>query len=118
MTDTEIIKALECCKSPAHLGACDNCPFDNIAREYNTSCTTMMLGYTLDLINRQKAEIERLQNHNLVVAHKHYDDGIRDFAKRLKEEKYPWKQDHLYSTKLIIEDIDNLVKKMTEDSNE
>lgn len=51
MTDTEIIKALECCCKDD----CDNCP--------NTfgNCYSNLAGYALDLINRQQAEIERLK---------------------------------------------------------
>ena len=52
MTDNEIIKALECCIKHD----CGNCP-----------ATAMVCGetfdmeYALDLINRQKAEIEKLK---------------------------------------------------------
>jgi archaellum component FlaC len=51
MTDTEIIKALECCKKDD----CDNCPNDF------GNCYANLAGYALDLINRQKAEIKRLE---------------------------------------------------------
>lgn len=50
MTDNEIIRALECCKS----GLCNICgimPFDG-------DCEEMISQMSLDLINRQKAEIE------------------------------------------------------------
>lgn len=52
MTDNEIIKALECCMDDD----CDNCPdtFGN--------CEHNAMRNALDLINRQKAEIERLKN--------------------------------------------------------
>ena len=56
MTDNEIIKALECCKRPVGTGACKDCPLDK-----DRPCTTTMIENALDLINRQKAEIERLQ---------------------------------------------------------
>jgi hypothetical protein len=52
MTDNEIIKALECCKKDD----CDNCPNDF------GNCYANLAGYALDLINRQKAEIERLKD--------------------------------------------------------
>lgn len=51
MTDNEIIKALECCSK----GDCDNCP-----NNYG-SCCYRLAKKSLDLINRQKAEIEKLQ---------------------------------------------------------
>lgn len=81
MTDNEIIKALKCCKKG---NTCSNCP-------YNGKCTdedfndNYLLKDVIDLINRQKAEIERLQKHNSVVAHKHYDDGIKEFAEKVNE---------------------------------
>lgn len=57
MTDKEIIQALECCKKDD----CDNCPNDF------GNCYANLSGYSLDIINRQQAEIERLRKEvNLV----------------------------------------------------
>ena len=53
MTDNEIIKALECCNGWD--GRCLNCPLN---RE-GTNCKEKLKSYTLDLTNRQKAEIEK-----------------------------------------------------------
>ena len=54
MTDNEIIKALECCMN----GHCDDdCPFRK-TREHCLNLDSLIL----NLINRQKAEIERLQS--------------------------------------------------------
>lgn len=60
-TDEEIIKALECCYTPT--GNCENsCPMYNLK-----NCNdTLMAGYVRDLINRQKAEIERLKTENKI----------------------------------------------------
>ena len=55
MTDNEIIKALECC---IH-SCCVGCP---CADDDANSCNYDKK-YVLDLINRQKAEIERLQKN-------------------------------------------------------
>ncbi len=58
MTDNEIIKALECCASSTHSDACVFCPFNELK-----ICEVESNGLekrALDLINRQKAEIERL----------------------------------------------------------
>ena len=59
MTDNEIIKALECCINDK----CQECPLNKLfcGRE-------VAMQYALDLINRQKAEIERLRQ-NLKEAH-------------------------------------------------
>lgn len=54
-TDSEIIKALECCN---HIETdCELCPL------YTTKeCSKVMLDSTLDLINRLQAENERLND--------------------------------------------------------
>ena len=52
MTDNEIIKALECCSNGE---PCANCPYQKQCDE------TDLAEIALDLINRQQAEIERLQ---------------------------------------------------------
>ncbi len=54
MTDNDTIKALECCIE----SDCDNCPWHE-----QTACNEYMKQDALDLINRQKSEIERLNNH-------------------------------------------------------
>lgn len=75
------------------------------------------------LINRQKAEIERLKKRNTLLLKKKCKDintarkiikseAIKEFVKRLKE-KLQW--DVEFTDKLVFEsDIDNLVKEMTE----
>ena len=55
MTDNEIIKALEKCSYHQTMRACFKCPLEN-----NEDCKDNLQKYALDLINRQKAEIERL----------------------------------------------------------
>ena len=68
MTDNEIIKALECCINDD----CDNCPdtFGN--------CEHNAMRNALDLINRQQADIERLQKIN---------DSFTDIGKLYSEVK-------------------------------
>jgi len=58
MTDNEIIKALECCQSE-DAGMCRICPFHS---DTYSGCWYELHKDALDLINRQKAEIERLNN--------------------------------------------------------
>lgn len=53
MTDNEIIKAVECCTGNTK---CCECPMFR-----TPNCMNKAFGYALDLINRQKAEIERLK---------------------------------------------------------
>mgnify|MGYP003520110880 CR=1 FL=1 len=57
MTDNEIIKAAECCVFGE---SCEGCPL-----EFKDCANIDVSKLTLDLINRQKAEIERL-NDNLI----------------------------------------------------
>ena len=58
MTDDEIIKALECCCF-TDIKACEECPL------YHTfDCSFVIIDKTLDLVNRQNAEIERLKQEN------------------------------------------------------
>ena len=56
MTDNEIIKALECC---AVRGNCNGCPRE---KEWDKACASIGMKDALDLITRQKAEIERLHD--------------------------------------------------------
>ena len=59
MTDNDIIKALECCISDEN---CENCPLYH--KKIENACTLTVVEFykeILDLINRQKAEIERLK---------------------------------------------------------
>lgn len=69
MTDNEIIKALECCTKGTTSDVCDDCPLrttDICTEEENG-----VLKLALDLINRQKAEIERLTAQR--------DKAVKDF---------------------------------------
>ena len=60
MTDNEIIKALECCLdvSPS---TCKSCPLFNITNS-TMVCSKIATKFALDLINRQKAEVENLKD--------------------------------------------------------
>jgi hypothetical protein len=58
LSDNEIIKALECCTNEDRAD-CEQCPLDDLNRN---DCFSLILHkHSLDLINRQKAEIERLE---------------------------------------------------------
>ena len=119
MTDNDIIKALECCRD----GDCKNCTFDE--------CTTGLLdkGIALDLINSQKAEIERLVEHTkegIYLAKQLPEmlelaqaEAIKEFAERLK-----WKATATHKTvaghyryEITNDFIDTLVKEMVGDNN-
>jgi hypothetical protein len=58
MNDNDIIKALECCFVNVN---CKGCPMQNPPME---RCLSRVCSQALLLINRQKAEIERLEKEN------------------------------------------------------
>ena len=60
MTDEQIVKALECCSSALTGEACEKCPL----RGECVSKSNTIEELALDLIQRQKAEIERLTEYN------------------------------------------------------
>lgn len=88
MTDAEIIKSLECCKMPVGSGACNGCSLKDIRNKRlignEKSCTTVLLENALDLINRQKAEIERLKEPVSLVVN---CDVPEDILKTLRNQK-------------------------------
>ena len=114
MTDNEIIKALECFALDYDFSEtqCIGCAFEHEFCTVNMSVE--IARPALEIINRQKAEIERLQKHNTKMAHKHYCDGIKEFAERLKAKA----DDKLPCENSVDEvDIDSLVKEMVGDNN-
>ena len=114
MTDEQIVKALECCGKG--FGNCEGCPYD----EDDHNCVTMdgetlVIQAALDLINRQKAEIERLRtmNSELNIGIKKLKEfAVKEFAERLN--KHSVYVDDYDCFMVSAESIDNLVKEMTE----
>ncbi len=138
ITDNEIIKALECC-TQTKMG-CEGCPFEN---DYS-NCRKSNI-YVIDLIKRQKAEIERLngdyipertrRNNAVNAYHDAKAEAIKEFAEKVKEHfkdlEYRAKTkrktvsvDELESQmnwvlhEVSLETIDNLAKEMTEQRKE
>ena len=124
MTDNEIIKALECCSYATSNKDCEKCPYYPDEECVKKQCTDI-----LDLINRQKAEIERLTKErdfykapsSLLAKgiEQIKAEAIKEFAKRLTDTildksdrslDNPNGNDYFISD--VIEDIDNLVKEM------
>lgn len=109
MTDEKLIKSLEMC---ANNGNCKDC-FINPHKGNYGYCTSLAIKEALDLINRQKAEIERLQNR--IVFWREYMDyrpdelkaeAIKRFVERLRE--YAISDE--FGTMVDIDDIDNLIE--------
>ena len=120
MTDNEIIKALECVIGKNMY--CRNCPYT--ARYPMPKCREQCAKDALDLINRQKAEIEisktksfkqqlKKELHRLTVE-EIKAEAIKDFAERLKG---IGRQDGAYGY-IDLYEIDNIVKEMIGGNNE
>lgn len=113
MTDNEIIEALE---KAMFLGDA------SIMKGFGTIVDKKLLSDTVDLINRQKAEIERLEKHELSKAmefnsstiNRVKSEAIKEFAEKLTAEYktthyLPNDDDMIMVAK---SDMDNLIKEM------
>ena len=119
MTDEQIIKALECC----YIGMGNMCSKCSLSKmEY---CEYELHKCSLDLIYRQKAEIERLKEQNTLLLKKNCKDintarkiikseAIKEFVHRLKSEIIPQVDCDEMTLIKFVEYINNLVKEMTE----
>ena len=106
MTDSEIVKALKCCGDDA--SKCLSCPLYSMKCAY---CVKMLCNNALDLINRQRAEIEKAKS-----------EAVREFAEKLKEHcneisNQEWNKKTLPVSwadayEGFIDDIDRLVEEM------
>ena len=119
MTDNEIIKALECC----HRRECQECVRLLTGRPIEDDCRLDLIYDALDLINRQRAEIERLQNKVEELSEVLSDtiriryveakaEAIKEFAEAVKMEFYREFDEIIPS--IMADKIDSLVKEMTE----
>lgn len=127
MSDKDIIKALKCCSYDNY--QCDNCPY-----AYKT-CTVYK--DSIDLINHQKAEIEKWKalaengasaidtNNRLVQKFAEIKtEAIKEFGKRLKSRindsvfNY-WNNNTggYYLAEDVPDEIDNLIDEMVGDNN-
>lgn len=119
MTDNEIINNIIWCMNPNN--ACADCPYYELRQSLD--CVSSLFGDTVDLINRQKAEIERLRDtlkiyHNYNPAIKRAKaEAVKEFAERLIQSLIGMPQKDLNYSNLI-EHIDNLYKKTVGDSND
>ena len=124
-TDEEVIKALECCDK----GECHICPYDdhnkigglNI-KVFDDKCKSHIVRDALDLINRQKAEIEE-QDQAITKALKRIGEiraeAYKEFAERLKQTAYTHSTITGYQYPVVdVSEIDNLVKEMTEEKKQ
>lgn len=132
-TDEEITKALQCCSEPC--AECDECPLYCIG----ANCSSFELQrYALDLINRQKAEIEKLKSKNEILSYNAdnaFQEGLNEcrelFEPEIKFEAYKEFAERIkmsikanvvetlcndvkgvYNAEYVLDDIDNLLKEI------
>lgn len=87
-TYEQIKKALECCANKNIFRTCEGCPLI-----YIPDCSIKLCELSIDLINRQEAEIDRLNNElRLKVEYIHEQRDVIDEKKaeiaRLEKELY------------------------------
>ena len=118
MTDNEIIKALECCTDESYEN-CNECPYSTDT----LSCKRLkLLEDSLELINRQKAEIERLKKEVSVARDAYISiqdryehtkaESYKEFAERLNEKAQIADCFDSYNMVVGTHFIDNLLKEM------
>lgn len=138
MTDNEIIEALKGCFNGILSDYCLNCPLYD-----DDSCQYVLKKKAIDLINRQKAEIERLKQENKeyceanrIIAYQRNQrdkeiralhnqlNGLNFMDKQIKSEAIKEFAERLkeryesvdgqYIDRVLNSDIDTLIKEMTE----
>ena len=128
MTDKEIIKALECLTGESI--PCRDCSYS--ANYTHFDCQRQVAKDALDLINCQKAEIERLKGYPYAIqveVSKKLESQIKSKAAKeclakvknyIKTHCNPYgKPDFEYDTSIkILNFIDNLVKEMVGEEND
>ena len=124
MTDNEIIKALECfaIDKDFDCSQCVGCAFETKGMCYENASEGIAKA-TLDLINRQKAEIERANCHIDKLLHVTDDlvyecdcakqEAIKEFAERLLNNYATYRLTDEISVDAVASDIKHLVKEMT-----
>ena len=127
MTDNEIVKALECLRGK-HI-FCRECKYS--AHLHYRECQQAAANDALDLINRQRAEIEkwkkncdelyeqmseRLKAELEIERRLSERRAIKEFAERLKKEEFYYDTEDGYEGYVVeVKEIDNLVKEMVGD---
>lgn len=125
-TDEQIIKALEYCSTDVRENTCPKCAFYKKHR-----CSTLMLNAVSDIINRQKAEIERLTAKILVkdnindyntaqlrIAREELrtakSEAIKEFVERVKRYSFVDNLSLDGKETVYVDNINSIAKEMTE----
>ena len=117
MTDEQIIKALEyCCGNITFDSDCSahGCYQASLPEDRNGDirwCRQWLMKDALDLVNRQKAENERL----LQKLQQAKSEAIKEFAERLKNNTFLGKEKNSVEHTIWIYEIDKIAKEMEAD---
>jgi len=115
LNDEEIIQSLRQCASDE--GGCVGCVLKDM---HCANCIRRLQAESLNLINRQKAEIEKLQEEFLLIFEKmesEYDakikaEACKEFADKLKEKRWNAECRVGYVQVVDVGDIDEVLKEM------
>ena len=123
MNDNDIIKALEFCESP-DCECTRECPMFCNGIKSISDCRGELHKNALDLINRQKAEIERLedmvaQNEGVLPKYEQLikAEAIKEFEDRLKEKAFYVQESEWDGYVVDCNDVIGVAKEMTEDKD-
>ena len=125
MTDEQIIKAVGICRTQ---DSCRGCPYHELDI---AGCVFELMKDVFDLINRQKAEIEKLKRgvtftftiedfesikETIIsnIDNKIKSEAIKEFAERLKRYSFVDNLSLNGKETVYVADIDNIIKEMTE----
>ena len=120
MEDNKIIKVLECCAKMN----CKKCPKPDYFKEFTKGlgCNNAICRQALELIKRQQAVIERLNNNMDAMVKEHNnlmktikEDIIREFEEKVKAKMTKYNEaDGSYSFNVLtIEDITLIANELT-----
>lgn len=125
MTDEQIIKATDVCRTP---NTCRGCPYHVLG---TAGCISILMKDVFDFINRQKAEIGRVTekyncqqtvyadlskiiNEQAKELKQAKSEAIKEFAERLKNNTFLAKEKNSVEHIIWIYEIDKIVKEITE----
>lgn len=125
MNDKDVIKALECCRIGKRENDCKKCPLYGRV----PACVGYLVQDALALINRQRAEIEKLREVNINICETGgkllrerktiRNATIKEFEEKLKSNKRRMcgnDNGGLYwDQAVLVDDIDRVMKEMTEE---
>lgn len=123
-TDEEIKSSLEVIATTRN---CNECKIRN-CKWGTCNCSQITANAALDLINRQKAEIEKLKGSTIVsnimesqkIKREAKTEAYKEFAEKIKKSikenvDEAWHRDDgngIYDAEYVLDDIDNLLKEM------